>query len=86
MDLIHGLIHVQAKPDLGFHIKNYQDRYIPLASEARAGIAAMLAQRKPCKLLIGGKTVNATSSFTARTAGRGETLPNRWSASSIARA
>ena len=47
VDLVHGFIHVQAKPDLGFHIKNYQDRYIPLAPEARAAVEAMLAHRKP---------------------------------------
>jgi site-specific recombinase XerD len=50
VDLVHGYIHVQAKPDLGFHIKNYQDRYIPLAPEARAAVEAMVAHRKPCTL------------------------------------
>jgi len=50
VDLVHGFIHVQAKPDLGFHIKNYQDRYIPLALEARVAIEAMLAHRKPGNL------------------------------------
>jgi hypothetical protein len=24
IDLVHGFIHVPQKPDLGFHIKNYQ--------------------------------------------------------------
>ena len=52
VDLVHGFIHVQAKPDLGFHIKNYQDRYIPLALEARAAVEAMLAHRKPCNVYL----------------------------------
>ena len=47
VDLVHGFIHVQAKPDLEFHSKNYQDRYIPLAPEARIAIESMLAVRKP---------------------------------------
>jgi integrase-like protein len=50
IDLFHGFIHVQAKPDLGFHIKSYQDRYIPLAPEARAAVSAMMAHRKPSTL------------------------------------
>ena len=54
VDLVHGFIHVQAKPDLGFHIKNYQDRYIPLALEARVAIEAMLAHRKPGNLNLRG--------------------------------
>jgi site-specific recombinase XerD len=51
VDLVHGFIHVQAKPDLGFHLKNYQDRYIPLAPEARLALEAMTAHRKPATLL-----------------------------------
>ena len=35
VDLVNSFIHVQAKPDLGFHIKNYQDRYIPLGPRKR---------------------------------------------------
>jgi site-specific recombinase XerD len=58
VDLVHGFIHVQAKPDLGFHIKNYQDRYIPLVPEARSAVEAMLACRKPATLSgHGGKAV-----------------------------
>ena len=54
VDLVHGFIHVQPKPDLGFHIKNYQDRYIPLAPEARAAIEAMVAHRKQTTLHTNG--------------------------------
>jgi len=50
VDLVHGFIHVQAKPDLGFHIKNYQDRYIPLAPEARVAIERLRDRRKPAKV------------------------------------
>ena len=49
VDLVHGFIHVQAKTDLGFHIKNYQDRYSPLAPEARGAVVSMLAHQKPWK-------------------------------------
>jgi integrase len=47
VDLVRVFIHVQPKLDLGFHIKNYQDRYIPLAPEAKPAIEAMLPRRKP---------------------------------------
>jgi integrase len=62
IDLVHGFIHVQAKPDLGFHIKNYQDRYIPLAPEARTAIEAMLRHRTPRDLPLTGGGV-ATVDF-----------------------
>lgn len=45
---------MQAKPDLGFHLKNYQDRYIPLAPQARTAFEAMLAHRQPCALRRNG--------------------------------
>jgi site-specific recombinase XerD len=58
VDLVHGFIHVQAKPDLEFHIKNYQDRYIPLVPQARLAVEAMLPCRKPSTLSgHGGKAV-----------------------------
>ena len=44
VDLVHGFIHVQGKPDLGFHIKNYHDRDIPLAPEARAALEAKVTE------------------------------------------
>jgi hypothetical protein len=50
VDLVHEFIHVQTKPDLGFLIKNYQDRYIPLVPEVRPAVEAMLASRKPSTL------------------------------------
>ena len=50
LDLVHEFIHVQTKPDLGFLIKNYQDRYIPLVPEVRPAVEAMLASRKPSTL------------------------------------
>src|SRR4030095_4251856 len=53
IDLVHGFIRVQGKPDLGFHIKNYQDRYIPLSPEARTAIEAMGASRKRSEVAIG---------------------------------
>ena len=31
IDLQHGFLRVQSKPRIGFHVKNYQHRYIPLA-------------------------------------------------------
>ena len=59
IDLVHGFIHVQGKPDLGFHIKNYQDRYIPLSPEARTAIEAMGAGRKRCAVTIeDGRTLS----------------------------
>jgi site-specific recombinase XerD len=64
VDLVHGFIHVQAKPDLGFHIKNYQDRYIPIAPEARAAIQAMLPHRKRAEISIGdGKAISVDFVF-----------------------
>ena len=63
VDLVHGFIHVQPKPDLGFHIKNYQDRYIPLAPEAKAAIEAMLAHRKPRTLPTKGGEVTGDFIF-----------------------
>jgi site-specific recombinase XerD len=47
VDFVHGFIHVHSKPDLAFHVKNYQDRYIPIAPEARSAIEVMLERRKP---------------------------------------
>jgi len=50
IDLVHGFILVQAKPDLGFHIKNYQDPYIPLAPESKVAVDMMRARRRSGKL------------------------------------
>lgn len=50
VDLVHEFIHVQAKPDLEFLVKNYQDRYIQLVPAARTAVEAMLASRKPSTL------------------------------------
>src|SRR5207247_310423 len=64
IDPVHGFIHVQAKPDLGFHIKNYQDRYIPLAPEAKQAVEIMRARRKPSKLKVqAGRTVDVDFIF-----------------------
>jgi site-specific recombinase XerD len=79
VDLVHSFIHVQAKPDLGFHIKNYQDRYMPLAPEARTAVEAMLVHRNPCAVsLSNSDAVAGDFIFTGPTARRGVTWPIPW--------
>jgi integrase len=45
IDFQHGFLRVQSKPRIGFHVKNYQHRYIPLAPSARQAIQAQLAKK-----------------------------------------
>lgn len=66
IDLVHGFIHLQATPDLGFHLKNYQDRYIPLAPEARAAIESMRARRKPRRSTPAAETPSRLTSYFQR--------------------
>jgi hypothetical protein len=40
IDLDHGFLRVQSKPEIGFHVKNYQHRYIPLGPQARQAVEA----------------------------------------------
>jgi len=40
-----GFLRIQSKPLIGFHVKNYQHRYIPLAPAAREAIQSQLAKK-----------------------------------------
>jgi integrase len=45
VDLQHGFLRIQSKPRIGFHVKNYQHRYIPLPPAAREALCAQLEKR-----------------------------------------
>ncbi|PWT98983.1 MAG: hypothetical protein C5B51_28145 [Terriglobia bacterium] len=44
VDPEHGFLRVQSKPEIGFHVKNYQHRYIPLSAQAREAIESQRAK------------------------------------------
>jgi site-specific recombinase XerD len=47
IDLQHGFLRIQSKPGIGFHVKNYQHRYIPLTPGAREAVQAQFAKKHP---------------------------------------
>ena len=47
INLEHGFLRIQSKPQIGFQVKNYQHRYIPLPPEATLAVQAQLAKKHP---------------------------------------
>ena len=47
VDLQHRVLRVRNKPSLGFHVKNYQERYVPLTSETSDAILRLWATKHP---------------------------------------
>jgi site-specific recombinase XerD len=47
VDWGRGILRIRNKPHLSFHVKNYQERHIPLNSHARMGLQSMLAKKHP---------------------------------------
>ena len=50
IDLQHGFVRIQSKPHIGFHVKNYQHRYIPLPPQAREAVLAQLEKTHPDRI------------------------------------
>jgi len=42
-----GFLRIQNKPEVNFHVKNYQHRYIPLPPQAREAILAQMPKKHP---------------------------------------
>jgi integrase len=47
VDFIRRILRVRNKPQLGFHVKNYQERHIPLSAEALEALAALRLRNHP---------------------------------------
>jgi integrase len=47
VDFIRRILRVRNKPQLGFHVKNYQERHIPLSAEALEAVAALRLRKHP---------------------------------------
>jgi len=47
INLEHGFLRIQSKPEIHFHVKNYQHRYIPLAPPALEAVLAQRAKKHP---------------------------------------
>src|SRR5262249_5074234 len=45
IDFQHGFLRVQSKPRIGFRLKNYQHRYIPLAPSACEAVQSQLGKK-----------------------------------------
>ena len=47
IDFESQILRVRNKPKLGFHVKNYQERYIPLTTDACEALLALRAAKSP---------------------------------------
>ena len=86
VDLVHGLIHVQPKPDLGFHRQELPGSIHSAGAGSEGRDHGMLAHRKPSRLAFeGGKPVSVDFVVHRLTGLRGAMLPIPWTASSLMR-
>jgi integrase len=46
-DIDGRILHVKKKPHLGFHVKNYQERQVPLVPQALAAIEQLRSRKHP---------------------------------------
>lgn len=70
VNLERGMLSVRNKPQIGFHVKNYQERHIPLTAQAVAAFASTLAKKHPVSDFVfhrsdGSKWQTVGASFEA---------------------